>query len=102
MNDYIMAIMICTCLGGGVLALAPKGRSKKTVSLLCSLCTVGCMLFPLGDLLDGEWLEGNIAERFEGELQEQSFYDEIYNSAIDSAEIENANINLKNQIIKEL
>ncbi len=102
MKEYFITVMAVALMGGVVISLVPEGKSVRYVRLLCGLCTVGCIAFPIADVV-GEGLDKDgILSIFDYEGEEQKYYEEIYNKNLDNAEIENAEITLKSEIIKEL
>ena len=102
MNAYFLGLIVFAFVGSVVLSLTPSGTSRGYVRLLCGLCSVGCVAFPLFGLVDGGVNADEVAALFEpyDVIDENSV--EIYNYALDEATLENAEELLKSKIIQEL
>lgn len=100
MTEYFLGLIAFAFVGAIIFSLAPDGKSKKYVRLLCGLCSIGCIAFPIFELINsgGEEVEG-IASLFEasGKIEENSV--EIYNNYLNYATVENAEKNLKDEVI---
>ena len=101
MKEYFITIMAVALAGGMILSLMPRGSSARYVRLLCGLCTVGCVAFPIVGFFDGELDREGILSIFDYEEREREYYEEIYNNNLNNSEIENAEKTLKSEIIKE-
>ncbi len=100
MKEYLLSLIALAFLGGGVLMLAPDGEAKKGIKLLCSLAAVACIILPLAPLLsDRQFDIDGILDRFAYVSESESGYVEIYNSSLTKAELENAEQQLKSQVL---
>lgn len=103
MKEYFLGMVIVVFVSAFVISLCPDGSMGKHLRLLCGLCVVGCIVIPLISYIQNvsgderEWIN-----MFASEEKENANYDEIYNKAFLNVESENAENNLKSQIIKEL
>lgn len=103
MKEYFTAIIAVVALGSLVISLAPSSNYSKQLRLLCGLCSVGCVIFPILSLaVDFDAQSQEFSALFEYRGGEKQYYDEIYNSTVDFADIKNAEKSLKSKIIKEL
>ena len=102
MTEYFLGLIVFAFVGSVIFSLVPSGTSKRYVRLLCGLCSVGCIAFPIFELVakgNGE-LE-HVTELFEtGNAVDNSV--EIYNNCLNDASLKNAEEMLKSKIIKEL
>ena len=103
MQTYFFTVASVALIGGLIVAIAPASSSKRYVRLICSLGLTLCVMKPIitlaMDIADGEIfseLDGVIS------VEQESDYDEIYNSTLLSAEKKNAENALKNEIIQAL
>ena len=100
MNEYFLGLIVFAFVGAIVLSLVPSGAGRGYVKLLCGLCSVCCIAFPIFELVE---LGGNefdyIVNMFDSEEAIKNA-DEIYNKALNTATVENAENSLKNDIIK--
>lgn len=103
MKEYFLGLIVFAFAGSVILSLAPSGAGKGYIRLLCGLCSVGCIVFPLFGLISGEGVEANeLLSMLDGSERIEENSVEIYNDAIDTATLENAELNLKAHLIKEL
>ncbi len=100
MTEYFITVMAVALAGGVIISLVPTGRTLSYVRLLCGLCTLCCVAFPLVNIVGGEFDKEEILSMFESNDENREYYDEIYNKKLTKAEIENANFILKSEIIK--
>lgn len=100
MSAYFLSLIVFAFVGSVVLSLAPSGTSRGYVRLLCGLCSVGCVAFPLFGLIDGGVSADDVAALFEpyDEIDENSV--EFYNYALNEATVKNAEETLKIKIIQ--
>ena len=100
MNEYFLGLIIFAFFGAIIFSLVPEGMSKRYVRLLCGLCSIGCIAFPIFELAGGGIDVEKIVSLFENstEIDENSV--EIYNSSLNSAAVKNACDSIKNEIIK--
>lgn len=101
MKEYFITVIAVALVGGVIISLVPRGASVKYVRLLCGLCTVGCIAFPVMSFVKGDFNIDELTSLLDYESQEGEYYEEIYNSKINEAEIKNAEATLKSEIIKE-
>jgi hypothetical protein len=100
MTEYFLGLIAFAFFGAVIFSLAPDGISKRYIRLLCGLCSIGCIAFPIFNLIgDGEEI-GNISELFEASFEVNENSVEIYNNSINNATVKNAEEELKNDIIK--
>ena len=103
MNSYLLGLIVFAFVGSLVLSLAPAGISKGYVRLLCGLCSVGCVAFPLFSLASGGGISADeVAALFEPYDEVNENIVEIYNSSLNQATLDNAEESLKSEIIQEL
>ncbi len=100
MKEYFITIMAVALVGGVILSLTPKGSSARYVRLLCGLCTVGCVAFPIVGFFDGELDKEGLLSVFDYEERDKEYYEEIYNNNLNKSEIENAENILKGEILE--
>ena len=103
MSEYFLGLITLAFVGAIIFSLAPSGTSKGYVRLLCGLCSVGCIAFPVFELISGGG--GNLADLtalFEADVEVDSGIVEIYNNSLNNATLKNAEEALKNDIIKEI
>lgn len=103
MTEYFLGLIVFAFVGSVILSLVPAGTSKRYVRLLCGLCSVGCIVFPIFELASGNSGDiSDLVEIFEPYDEYDKASVEIYNSALNRATLNNAEEALKNDIIKEL
>lgn len=103
MTEYFLGLIVFAFVGAVIFSLAPQGASKGYVRLLCGLCSVGCIAFPVFELIaDGGENFFEISELFETKEITSENSVEIYNDALNFATVKNAEASLKSDIIKEL
>lgn len=102
MKEYFITVMAVSLMGGVIVSLSPKGNNARYVRLLCGLCTVCCVAFPVVRFAQGGFDREEILSVLDYETKEKEYYDEIYNKKLVGAELKNAEIALKSEIIKEL
>ena len=100
MQEYLMALIGVSLLGGIVRMLAPEGDLGKYLRLTVGLCLLCAMLQPLfGILADGEEFA------WDGWLEETEYetpnYDEIYNQALQRGAKKEAEEFIKTEIYRE-
>ena len=103
MTEYFLGLIVFAFVGSVIFSLAPAGASKKYVRLLCGLCSVGCIAFPIFELVaEGDGDLEHVSELFETSdiIADNSV--EIYNNALNNATLENAEKMLKNEITTKL
>lgn len=102
MNAYFLGLIVFAFVGSVVLSLAPVGSSRGYVRLLCGLCSVGCVAFPIFSLSEGGVSVEEITALFEpyDEIDENSV--EIYNFALNESAVSNAEELLKTKIVQAL
>ena len=102
MKEYFISVIAVSLLGGVIISLLPDVDAAKHVRLLCSLCTVACIAFPLVSLFDSGIDVDAIGEMFEQSEERSEKYDEIYNGTLNEYEIINAQNTLKQEIIQRI
>ena len=102
MNAYFLGLIVFAFVGSVVLSLAPSGTSKGYVRLLCGLCSVGCVAFPLFGFASEGIDSGEIAALFEPYDELDADNVEIYNSALNDSALRNSEEVLKTEIMQEL
>ena len=100
MKEYFISVIAISLIGGMIVSLLPDGNSVKNVKLLCSLCVVACMVFPLASFFSGTVEKDGIVDMFEIGDGEADIYDEIYNDSLNQYELINAEKSLKQEIIQ--
>ena len=55
MNEYFITVIAVAFVGGIVISLVPNGNTVKYVRLLCGLCVVCSIAFPLVSFFGGEF-----------------------------------------------
>lgn len=103
MSEYFLGLITFAFIGAIIFSLVPSGIGKRYVRLLCGLCSVGCIAFPIFELISGS--EGDlsrISAIFEAYDEVDSDIVEIYNDSLNGATLQNAEESLKNDIIKEV
>ena len=53
MSEYFLGLITFAFVGAIIFSLVPSGIGKRYVRLLCGLCSVGCIAFPIFDLISG-------------------------------------------------
>ena len=101
MTEYFLGLIAFAFVGAIIFSLVPDGKSKRYVRLLCGLCSIGCIAFPIFELMDsgGEKIE-SLSSLFTMSDKIDENCVEIYNNSINDATIKIAEENLKNAIIK--
>ena len=66
------------------------------------MCTVACVASPIVSFVRDDFDKSEILSIFDYSGEEKEYYEEIYNNTILKCEIQNANLILKSNIIKEL
>ena len=102
MKEYFISIMAVSLVGSVIIAMVSGNSTSKYLKLLCGLCMVGCIVFPLTSVANWSLDSENILKKFDYENGQEKYYDEIYNSSLGKFEIINAEISLKSEILKEL
>ena len=103
MSEYFLGLITFAFVGAIIFSLSPSGGSKRYVRLLCGLCSVGCIAFPIFDLISGDASDLNdLSALFETNNEMDSVIVEIYNNSLNNASLENAEEILKSDIIKEI
>ena len=103
MREYFLGLIAFAFFGAVILSLAPSGSPRRYLRLLCGLCSIGCIALPIFDLASGEGISAESLTAIfaaDREIDESSV--EIYNSAINSASVENAELALRERISAEL
>ena len=102
MKEYFITVIAVALVGALIISMLPAATNAKYLRLICGLCAIGCIVFPLANMGELSFESDEIIGLFgdSGENDEQ--YDKIYNNTIENAEITNAQILLKSEIIKEL
>ena len=100
MKEYFISIVVIALVGSLIISMLPSSSNAKYLRLICGLCAIGCIVLPLinadDTMIDFESLE----ELFYNEQNGDNDYDKIYKDAMAKAEISNAEISLKNEIVK--
>ena len=101
MKEYFLGLIVFAFVGAIMLSLAPDGKSKKYVRLLCGLCSIGCIAFPIFELVNsgGDEIK-NISELFETAIEADEKSVEIYNDYVNYTTLKSTEEILKNNIIK--
>ena len=101
MTEYFLGLIVFAFVGAIIFSLVPDGKSKRYVRLLCGLCSIGCIAFPIFELMDsgGEKIESLSSLFIMSDKIDENCV-EIYNNSINDATIKIAEENLKNAIIK--
>lgn len=103
MVEYFLGLIVFAFVGSVILSLVPAGTSKRYVRLLCGLCSVGCIAFPIFELAgDNNGDISGLVEIFEPYDELEGAADEIYNNALNCVTLNNAEDMLEGDIIKEL
>jgi len=102
MKEYFVSVIAVSLVGSMLITLAPSGGLSKHIKLLCALCTVACIAFPLVSFFDDRGIVNDIENAFDIHLEEEQVYDEIYNYSINEYGALNAELTLKNEISKAL
>ena len=100
MIEYFLGLIVFAFVGAVIISLVPAGNSKRYVRLICGLCSVCCIAFPIFELVDinGGYIDEIISAFTTDDAIKNA--DEIYNNSLNSATVENAEDSLKNDIIK--
>ena len=100
MKEYFISIIAIALVGSLIISMLPSSSNAKYLRFICGLCAIGCIVFPLINademMIDFESLK----ELFYNEQDNDNDYEKIYNDAMAKAEISNAEISLKNEIVK--
>ena len=103
MSEYFLGLIVFAFVGAVIFSLVPEGASKRYVRLLCGLCSVGCIAFPVLSLIsDGNDTFGEIAELFETSDISNNDSVEIYKHSLNMATLSNTQEELEGKIIQEL
>ena len=103
MSEYFLGLIIFAFSGSVLLSLAPQGISKKYLRLLCGLCSVGCIVFPLFNFFGSGGIDAEeLVAVFDVQDDVSENNVEIYNNSLNDASLKNAEETLKSSIIKEL
>ena len=91
MKEYFITVMAVAFLGGTIITLVPLGNTTKYVRLLCGLCTVCSIAFPLVSFVGGDFEKEELLSIFDYESKEEiwnalpnqmiSYYGERFGSA---------------------
>jgi len=100
MREYLISITALALVGAIVISMIPFGGSARYLKLLCALCTIGCIVFPLSSFVSAEINKDDLVELMTAESIDKEYYDEIYNKSINDQQIKSAEYILKNDIIK--
>ena len=103
MKEYFLGLIAFAFIGSIIFSLVPSGTPKRYVRLLCGLCSVGCIAFPIFELMNDHNVDiEKLTVLFEpyNEIDENTV--KIYNNSLNSAALKNAEESLKNDIIKEI
>ena len=98
MKEYFVSVIALSLVGRVLVTLAPSGGFSKSIRLLCALCTVACIAFPIGAFVYGEMSEDDIKNAFDTHLEGDQKYDEFYNYSVSSYSVLEAELILKNEI----
>ena len=102
MKEYFVSVIAVSLVGSMLVSLAPNGESFKNIKVLCALCTVACIVFPLVSLFNDGVSAEDVKKAFDIERNEEQKYDEIYNCSLEGYGVLNAESTLKNEIIQTL
>ena len=102
MSEYFLGIALTVLIGGLILSLFPDASAKPYLRLLCGGAVVLSILSPLVTLVGDKSAADDLLSLFEGGMEEERNYAEIYNNTIVSAGAEFASDKLKNEIKQEL
>ncbi len=103
MNEYFLGLIVFAFVGSMILALAPTGISRIYIRLLCGLCSIGCIAFPLMSLANGDMLSsGDFAAIFEPSDKIDEEIAEIYNNSLNDATLSSVEESLEGEIISRL
>lgn len=103
MKEYIMGAVTVVLAVSVIMSLVPRSGTSGTMKLLCGLCTVCAVVFPLTSLFgDGMYDTEGIRALFEQEKYDEQYYVEIYNKYFTEAEVSGGEIYLKSQVSQEL
>ena len=103
MSEYFLGLITFAFVGAIIFSLVPSGIGKRYVRLLCGLCSVGCIAFPIFDLISGGSNDfSRISALFEPYNEIDSGIVEIYNYSLNEVTLKNAEESLKNDIIEEV
>ena len=101
MTKYFLGLIVFAFVGAVIFSLVPEGTSKRYVRLLCGLCSIGCIAFPIFELINGEKIElDEITALFDTSVSIDENTVEIYKDSLNSATLKNAEEALKNDIIQ--
>lgn len=103
MREYFLGLIAFAFFGAVILSLAPSGTPRRYLRLLCGLCSIGCIALPIFDIASGEGVSAeSFAAIFDADREIDGANVEIYNLAINSASVDNAELALKERISAEL
>lgn len=102
MKEYFISVIVVSLVGSMVVSMASGNSAAKHLKLLCGLCTVACIVFPLTAAFGVSFDKEDVVQLFACETNEKEYYDEIYNLSLNKSEIKNAENILKGDIVKEL
>jgi hypothetical protein len=101
MAEYFLGLIAFAFFGSVILSLLPEGFSKKYARLLCGLCAIVCVAFPLFEVAGNIKNDfKDIASFFEPSAEIEQNAVEIYNNSINTATLKNVEESLKNDILK--
>ena len=72
MKEYFISVIAISLVGSMIIALAPGCGLSKNIKLLCALCMVACIVFPLGTLFDNSFNMADIEKAFDICIEEIS------------------------------
>ena len=102
MKEYFISVITVALVSGSVATLMPNSGLSKHIKLLCALCTVACIAFPIARLLGGSLDTAGLENTFDVLVDSDEKYDEIYNRSISRYSELNAEFALKSEIVQNL
>ena len=100
MREYFVSVIVVALVGGMMISMLPDESGTRHLRLLCSLCTIACMVAPVAAFFDGGFDDEHVLDMFDTEFETDNIYDEIYNNSLNDHSRINAEISLKNDIIQ--
>ena len=100
MKEYFISIIAIALVGALIISMLPDATNAKYLRLICGLCAIGCIVLPLANFGSENFDFDEITELFGNEEDKKEQYDKFYNASIKEAEITNAQILLKSEIIQ--
>lgn len=99
MRTYLSALFGVCLVSAIIKVISPEGATKKYIEMLCSLCVISAVIFPMGRQISEDYGIGDLIPDIEYESES---YDEIYNQYLLDQNIKNACEVLRTELCERL